>query len=108
MPKPQYKAAYLTCRKSDLKTIPKMTKNATVLLVGAGGVGTIAALNLTLGGQAAVTTVLRSNYTKVTSEGFHIKSIDHGEIKGWRPHEGRQPQSFSPVSNDSILTSPRR
>ncbi|KAL3442579.1 ketopantoate reductase PanE/ApbA C terminal-domain-containing protein [Aspergillus insuetus] len=64
-----------------------MTKNATVLLVGAGGVGTIAALNLTLGGQAAVTTVLRSNYTKVTSEGFHIRSVDHGEIKGWRPHE---------------------
>ncbi|KAL3468519.1 ketopantoate reductase PanE/ApbA C terminal-domain-containing protein [Aspergillus heterothallicus] len=44
-----------------------MSRRATVLLVGAGGVGTIAALNLTLSGQAS--------------------SIDHGEIKGWRPQQ---------------------
>ncbi|KAI9373281.1 ketopantoate reductase PanE/ApbA-domain-containing protein [Aspergillus egyptiacus] len=56
-----------------------------ILLVGAGGVGTIAALNLSKGGQAKVTAVLRSNYKKVTTDGFHIKSIDHGEIQGWRP-----------------------
>ncbi|KAL2849450.1 ketopantoate reductase PanE/ApbA C terminal-domain-containing protein [Aspergillus pseudoustus] len=64
-----------------------MTIKASVLLIGAGGVGTIAALNLTLGGQATVTAVLRSNYSKVATDGFHIKSVDHGEIKGWRPHE---------------------
>ncbi|KAL4872374.1 hypothetical protein BDV12DRAFT_183058 [Aspergillus spectabilis] len=62
-----------------------MAGKVSVLLVGAGGVGTIAALNLDKGGLASVTAVLRSNYNKVVNEGFHIKSIDHGEIKGWRP-----------------------
>lgn len=58
-----------------------------ILLVGSGGVGTIAALNLEAGGLASVTAVLRSNYNKVTTDGFHIKSIDHGEITDWRPSE---------------------
>ncbi|BCS29253.1 ketopantoate reductase family protein [Aspergillus puulaauensis] len=56
-----------------------------ILLVGSGGVGTIAALNLEAGGLASVTAVLRSNYNKVTTDGFHIKSVDHGEITHWRP-----------------------
>ncbi|OJJ03462.1 hypothetical protein ASPVEDRAFT_42920 [Aspergillus versicolor CBS 583.65] len=60
---------------------------ANILLVGSGGVGTIAALNLEAGGLASVTAVLRSNYSKVTTDGFHIKSIDHGEITHWRPSE---------------------
>ncbi|PGH13213.1 hypothetical protein AJ79_03771 [Helicocarpus griseus UAMH5409] len=62
-----------------------MSEKASVLLVGAGGVGAIAALNLDTGGQADVTAVLRSSYEKVVNEGLHIKSIDHGEIQGWRP-----------------------
>ncbi|KAL3477794.1 ketopantoate reductase PanE/ApbA C terminal-domain-containing protein [Aspergillus californicus] len=62
-----------------------MAPKANILLVGSGGVGTIAALNLDKGGQANVTAVLRSNYNKVVAEGFHIKSIDHGLIKGWKP-----------------------
>ncbi|KAK2781680.1 hypothetical protein FQN53_000471 [Emmonsiellopsis sp. PD_33] len=62
-----------------------MSEKASILLVGAGGVGTIGALNLEGGGLAEVTAVLRSNYDKVSKEGFHINSVDHGELQGWRP-----------------------
>ena len=77
-----------------------MREKSSVLLFGAGGVGTIAALNLETGGLARVTAVLRSNYDKVINEGFHIKSIDHGEIKGWRPSEGK----FLPCNRYAIST----
>ena len=70
-----------------------MSEKAQVLLVGCGGVGAIAALNLETGGQAAVTAVLRSNYSKVISDGFHIKSCDHGDISGWKPSKGGNHQS---------------
>lgn len=60
-----------------------------VLLFGTGGVGTIAAVNLEVGGQAEVTAVLRSNYTAVKENGFDIASCDHGKLKGWRPTEGQ-------------------
>ncbi|KAH7159514.1 putative 2-dehydropantoate 2-reductase family protein [Dactylonectria estremocensis] len=56
-----------------------------VLLLGSGGVGTIGALNLEVGGQANVTAVLRSNFKAVADNGFNIKSCDHGHITGWRP-----------------------
>ncbi|CAG8949503.1 hypothetical protein HYFRA_00007733 [Hymenoscyphus fraxineus] len=62
-----------------------MTPKVKVLLIGSGGVGTMAAYNLETGGQATVTTVLRSNYHFVKENGFTITSIDHGDIKGWRP-----------------------
>ncbi|GKZ81220.1 hypothetical protein AnigIFM56816_005732 [Aspergillus niger] len=52
-----------------------------------GGVGTIAALNLEIGGLAQVTSVLRSNYAAVSLLGFTIKSCEHGEIQNWRPSE---------------------
>ena len=58
---------------------------AKVLLIGCGGVGTIAALNLEKGGRATVTAVLRSNYEPVKEKGFNIKSIDHGEVLGFKP-----------------------
>ena len=60
---------------------------ARVLLVGCGGIGTMAALNLERGGRASVTAVLRSNYTAVKESGFTIQSVDHGEVKGFRPSE---------------------
>lgn len=66
-----------------------MTGKAEILLVGSGGVGTIAALNLEKGGLARVIAVLRSKYDKVINDGFHIKSCDHGEIQNWRPSQGR-------------------
>ncbi|KAE8380158.1 6-phosphogluconate dehydrogenase [Aspergillus bertholletiae] len=58
---------------------------ANILLIGSGGVGTIAALNLEAGGLAQVTAVLRSNYEAVASNGFDITSCDHGSLKGWKP-----------------------
>ncbi|KAJ5689337.1 hypothetical protein N7462_003729 [Penicillium macrosclerotiorum] len=64
-----------------------MSNKPRILLVGCGGVGTIAGLNLEMGGDAVVTAVLRSNYTKVIQDGFHIRSCDHGEIANWRPSE---------------------
>ncbi|TKA73153.1 hypothetical protein B0A49_03845 [Cryomyces minteri] len=62
-------------------------RRAKVLLIGGGGVGTIAALNLERGGLASVTVVLRSNYETVNEHGFNIESCDHGSLTGWRPTE---------------------
>ncbi|KAK0630368.1 ketopantoate reductase PanE/ApbA-domain-containing protein [Bombardia bombarda] len=61
------------------------TKKANVLIVGSGGVGTMAAYALEKGGKASVTAVLRSNFSAVEKAGFSIDSIDHGMIHGWRP-----------------------
>ncbi|KAJ2903517.1 6-phosphogluconate dehydrogenase C-terminal domain-like protein [Zalerion maritima] len=58
---------------------------ANVLLIGCGGIGTIGALNLEVGGKAAVTAVLRSNYEMAQEKGFHIRSCDHGLVEGFRP-----------------------
>ncbi|TEA17676.1 Uncharacterized protein C8034_v011838 [Colletotrichum sidae] len=60
---------------------------ARVLLVGSGGIGTVAALNLEAGSLAAVTAVLRSNYDIVNTNGFTIKSCEHGDLKNWKPTE---------------------
>jgi len=58
----------------------------TVLIIGGGGVGTMAAYALESGGGAEVTMVLRSNFAAVQQNGFTIDSIQHGhDIKGWRP-----------------------
>ncbi|KAI0130346.1 putative 2-dehydropantoate 2-reductase [Xylariales sp. AK1849] len=63
---------------------------ARVLVVGAGGVGIMAAYALEIGGQATVTAVMRSNYTAVQNRGISIDSIEHGhDITGWRPTEIR-------------------
>jgi ketopantoate reductase len=58
-----------------------------ILLVGCGGVGTMCAYNLEIGGRALITAVLRSNYDAVEREGFFIDSIEHGKVEGWRPSE---------------------
>ncbi|KAI2606776.1 2-dehydropantoate 2-reductase [Hypoxylon sp. NC1633] len=62
-----------------------MTDKKNILLVGSGGVGTMAAFSLEAGGGASVTAVLRSNYAAVEENGFDIKSIDYGIHKGWKP-----------------------
>ncbi len=62
-----------------------MSDKANVLLVGSGGVGTLAAYNLEAGGLASVTSVLRSNHDAVAKNGFTITSLDHGYVNGWRP-----------------------
>ncbi|KAL2025225.1 hypothetical protein VTO58DRAFT_103949 [Aureobasidium pullulans] len=58
---------------------------ARILVVGSGGIGTIAALNLHVGGACHVTMVLRSSYQKVLEDGFSIDSFDHGKLEGWKP-----------------------
>lgn len=65
-----------------------MTSKSRVLLVGGGSIGTVTALNLELGLLASVTAVLRSNYAHVRDHGFTIKSVDHGDMFGWRPTNG--------------------
>jgi 2-dehydropantoate 2-reductase len=62
-----------------------MTPKVQVLLVGSGGVGTIASLALELSGKACVTSVIRSDYNKVKESGFDIESIDYGNHHHWRP-----------------------
>ncbi|KAL2064361.1 hypothetical protein VTL71DRAFT_4855 [Oculimacula yallundae] len=56
-----------------------------VCLVGGGGVGTIAAVVLEKSERAKVTLVLRGSYEVVSEKGFDIESVDHGELKGWKP-----------------------
>lgn len=58
-----------------------------VLLIGGGGVGAIAALNLEIGNLATVTLVLRSNYEAVKTKGYQIKSIDHGIVHNFKTTE---------------------
>jgi len=65
------------------------TAKKNILLVGGGAVGTIAAVNLEHGGLAAVTAVLRSNYSAVETKGFTIDSVDHGRLDSWRPTKGK-------------------
>ncbi|KAF3762988.1 putative 2-dehydropantoate 2-reductase [Cryphonectria parasitica EP155] len=60
-------------------------QKANVLLVGSGGVGTMAAYALEKGGRATITAVLRSNFSVVKDQGFHIRSLEHGKVKNWRP-----------------------
>lgn len=62
------------------------TKKPKVLVVGSGGVGTIAALSLTLNERAEVTLVVRSAYDKVVKEGYTIESVTYGIHENWRPH----------------------
>lgn len=62
------------------------TPKTRVLLVGSGGVGTMASYALEVGGKAEVTSVLRSNYAHVKEHGFNIDSLEHGNgITGFKP-----------------------
>lgn len=60
-----------------------------ILLCGCGAVGTMAFVTLEKSGRAAVTAVLRSNFSKVKKEGFLIDSVDHGKLSGWRPSHSK-------------------
>ena len=60
----------------------------SVLIIGGGAVGAIAAVNLEFGGLATVTVVLRSNYNVVKDKGYTIESCDHGKLDEWRPSVG--------------------
>jgi len=72
---------------------------ARVIVVGGGGVGTMAAYNLEAGGLAETVIVLRSNYEIVASRGFSIDSCQHGRVDNWRPRGGIVSASASPKEN---------
>ncbi|KAG7192769.1 uncharacterized protein KQ657_001552 [Scheffersomyces spartinae] len=61
-------------------TLPK------VLIVGAGGIGTINALALDLNGKADATLVVRSDYNLVKEKGYEINSSMYGNFHNWRPN----------------------
>ncbi|ATY64239.1 Ketopantoate reductase [Cordyceps militaris] len=67
-------------------SLPRVKNLLDICVVGAGGVGTIAAYVLENSQRARVTAVLRSNYALVKERGFDIDSIDHGKVTNWRPH----------------------
>lgn len=71
--------------------MPHSTEKANVLIVGSGGVGTMAAYALEKGGKASVTAVLRSNFEAVKENGFNIRSIQHGKVDHWRPTNSKCP-----------------
>lgn len=57
-----------------------------VLILGTGGVGMIAALNLEEVSRSAETVCLvRSNYEKAISDGYKIESVNYGNFDNWRP-----------------------
>lgn len=57
-----------------------------VLLVGSGGVGTVALYLLWYNRKCEVTSVLRLLYTHVRNHGFDIRSVDYGRVSQFRPH----------------------
>lgn len=65
-----------------------------VMVIGAGGVGTMAAVALENSKRARVTAVLRSNYQTASDNGFEIDSIDHGKLAGWRPTQSMLPHNL--------------
>lgn len=57
-----------------------------VIVIGAGGVGVVAALSLCLKGLSNVSLAIRSDYELVVKQGYEINSCDYGPLKGFRPH----------------------
>lgn len=62
------------------------TEIPEVIVIGAGGVGVIAALSLFLRGKSQVSLVVRSDYEQVENHGYEIDSCDYGQLHNWRPH----------------------
>lgn len=57
----------------------------SILVLGSGGVGSLAAYALDYSGKAKVTTVIRSDYEAVKKNGYKIKSVDYGNIESYKP-----------------------
>ncbi|QEL60830.1 hypothetical protein CJJ09_002949 [Candidozyma auris] len=54
-----------------------------VVVVGSGGVGSMAAYALSL--NAETTAIVRSDYNQVSKHGFSIESVDYGTIESFMP-----------------------
>ncbi|KAL5424475.1 hypothetical protein PMIN04_003158 [Paraphaeosphaeria minitans] len=76
------------------------SRKKSVLIIGGGAVGAIAALNLEVGGLTSVTLVLRSNFNAVNEHGFDIKSCDHGRVNSWKPSIVRN--SIPDIAKESL------
>lgn len=61
-----------------------MTKTQ-ILIIGMGGVGSIASYALEYKGLSEVTAVVRSDYDLVTKRGYNIDSTNYGIVKGFKP-----------------------
>ncbi|GMM27809.1 hypothetical protein DAMA08_005250 [Martiniozyma asiatica (nom. inval.)] len=59
--------------------------SSNILLIGMGGVGSIAAYTLQKNGKATVTVVARSSYDILTTKGFTLESVDYGHVEGFKP-----------------------
>ncbi|QPG73357.1 hypothetical protein FOA43_000667 [Brettanomyces nanus] len=57
----------------------------SVLVVGAGALGLVAAYSLQEHGQCDVTLVVKFDYEKVCQEGYTFKSVQFGNFSGWKP-----------------------
>lgn len=69
-------------------TASHQEKEFNIALIGAGGVGTIAALVLEKSGRARVTAVLRGSYGIVREKGWAVESVDHGVLESWKCSRG--------------------
>ncbi|KAK2746155.1 hypothetical protein FQN55_005784 [Onygenales sp. PD_40] len=64
---------------------PPSSRLHSIIVVGSGGVGTIATLVLEKSRRARVTAVLRCRYAVVKEKGWNIDSVDHGKLAAWKP-----------------------
>ncbi|KAF2864286.1 putative 2-dehydropantoate 2-reductase [Piedraia hortae CBS 480.64] len=64
-----------------------MPPKTSILIVGGGAVGSLAAYALSRSGQCHITLVCRSNYAAVSHDGLKISSITHGKNITYHPDE---------------------
>lgn len=67
------------------------TMTTKILSIGMGGVGVISSYTLSLNESVEITSIIRSDYDVVTTQGYTISSIDYG---------GRRPN----IQNDANIT----
>ncbi|QLQ81235.1 hypothetical protein HG537_0E05910 [Torulaspora globosa] len=72
-----------------------------VLLIGAGGVGTIVAYGIHLAGNSELSIVVRRDFAKVNDVGYNIDSIDYGIVEGWKP-ENIYPSVAAAASSGTV------
>lgn len=64
-----------------------MSSKPNVLLIGAGGVGTIVAYGIDCLDKSNLSIVVRRDYEKVKDAGYNIQSVDYGSVDSWKPQK---------------------